>query len=173
MELHQCLRPHSEIHWVMLTLASRLTNRQSCIKRINLSTQALISVVFSPRGLWWCMSEDGRNVVVYGLYIWVRVNMLCVLLCFKHSSCLIQSTILNDEHTIIHSQNVHSAQLYGGKYTYQDREENTTESVFKGRLSVHLVIKTPTNVSLVLSFLFRISNDTRDEMKAIIIIVWS
>ncbi len=115
MELHQCLRPHSEIHWVMLTLASRLTNRQSCIKRINLSTQALISVVFSPRGLWWCMSEDGRNVVVYGLYIWVRVNMLCVLLCFKHSSCLIQSKLQSlMMNTIIHSQNVHSAQLYGG-----------------------------------------------------------
>ncbi len=105
----------SEIHWVMLTLASRLTNRQSCIKRINLSTQALISVVFSPRGLWWCMSEDGRNVVVYGLYIWVRVNMLCVLLCFKHSSCLIQSKLQSlMMNTIIHSQNVHSAQLYGG-----------------------------------------------------------
>ncbi len=63
-----------------------------------------------------------RNVVVYLLYIWVRVNMLRVLLCFKHSSCLSQSnvTILNNENTFIHNQNVNSGQIR------QDIEENTT-----------------------------------------------
>lgn len=126
IELYQCLRPHNEIHWVMLTLASRLTNRQSYIKSIKLSTQALMPSNPVLASVWGVCNGEwvrmDRNVVVYLLYIWVRVNMLRVLLCFKHSSCLSQSnvTILNNENTIIHNQNVNSGQIR------QDIEENTT-----------------------------------------------
>ncbi len=52
IELYQCLRPHNEIHWVMLTLASRLTNSQSYIKRIKLSTQR-----WCPQTPCWLQSE--------------------------------------------------------------------------------------------------------------------
>lgn len=97
-QLYQYLRPYNEIHWVMLTLASRLTNRQSYIKRTKHSTQPLLPLNLMLSFVWMvCEGEwvrmDG-NVVVYLLYIWVRVNMLCAVLCFKSSSCLSQTTKL-------------------------------------------------------------------------------
>lgn len=73
----------SEIHWVMLTLAPLLTSRQSSIKRVTLSARACIPskpVLCSVRGV--CEGEP-----VYLLHIWVRGNLLCVRLCYKHSSC--------------------------------------------------------------------------------------
>ncbi len=141
IELYQCLRPHNEIHWVMLTLASRLTNSQSYIKRIKLSTQALMPSNPVLASVWGVCDGEwvrmDRNVVVYLLYIWVRVNMLRVLLCFKHSSCLSQSNV-----TILKMK----TQLYTTRMSIQDKSVKILrkirrENVFKRRLSVHLVIK--------------------------------
>lgn len=99
IESYMSVWGRNEIHWVMLTLALRLTNTQWHLKHKKHSTQQLL-----PSNCVWCSGwgvcgdkwvwMDG-NVLVYLLYIWVRVNMLCVLLCFKHSSCLSQSTNLN------------------------------------------------------------------------------
>lgn len=137
----------------MLTLASRLTNTHWHIKhKKKHSTQQLL-----PSNCVWCwvwgVCEDewvwmDGNVLVYLLNIWVRVNMLCVLLCFKHSSCLSPSTKLNNK----------KAQRSTTRTSIRNKsvkilKNKLRKNYFLRRLFIHSVIKIHKLAGLWVSFI--------------------